>query len=58
MFCAKCGTQLADDAKFCASCGTPAGGAVPAEEKNIPGVQVTGVESVRDFFKKLQELDE
>ena len=29
MFCVKCGTELADDAKFCPVCGTP----VAAEEK-------------------------
>ena len=30
-FCANCGTQLNEGAKFCASCGTPAGGAAPAK---------------------------
>ena len=30
-FCANCGTQLNEGAKFCASCGTPAGGAAPAQ---------------------------
>jgi RNA polymerase subunit RPABC4/transcription elongation factor Spt4 len=29
-FCAKCGTQLKDGAKFCASCGSPVGGVAPA----------------------------
>jgi RNA polymerase subunit RPABC4/transcription elongation factor Spt4 len=29
-FCASCGTQLNEGAKFCPSCGTPAGGVAPA----------------------------
>jgi RNA polymerase subunit RPABC4/transcription elongation factor Spt4 len=29
-FCAKCGTQMKEDAKFCPSCGAQAGGVAPA----------------------------
>jgi hypothetical protein len=38
LFCAKCGTPLADNAKFCPSCGTPTEIPVAPETVEIPEV--------------------
>lgn len=43
MFCFKCGSAMADDAKFCPACGTPApalpGAAPPPTPGNASGAQ-------------------
>ena len=36
MICAKCGAEMADDAKFCSSCGAPVASAEPAPPQPAP----------------------
>ena len=40
MFCVKCGSQIADGAKFCPVCGTP----VPAEPVRTPWEKARGID--------------
>jgi hypothetical protein len=36
MFCAKCGTAIADGSQFCSQCGQPAGQAAPTGTQIVP----------------------
>lgn len=45
MFCANCGNQIPDDAKFCDACGAPAAAAEPVQEPSTVKTPVVEEES-------------
>ncbi len=58
-FCANCGAQLGDQARFCASCGTPAGGGAPAAPAVEPleyAIQGDNLQVARIYLKPGQEV--
>lgn len=57
MFCAKCGNQLPDNAKFCDNCGAPtplAGGAASAAGAGIDGIVNEVKQGVNEAEKQVE----
>ena len=48
MYCAQCGTELSDGAKFCVNCGTP----VPSQKENTVKAVAKQVQPKTNWFPK------